>query len=87
MGVLKNVPMKLACLVQGPLEDQLEPEEVYRNGRRLDLMYVAGHHPLTPELYQMAEGQANLSPNSRSQVKVGVVHNLCPSSCVMPSSG
>ncbi len=66
--------------LQGALEDQLSPEESYRNGRRLDLVYVAGHHPLTPELYQMAEGQGDLSPNSRSQVRVR------PMLCLVPHS-
>ncbi|KAK2079216.1 hypothetical protein QBZ16_002907 [Prototheca wickerhamii] len=38
-----------------PLEARLSPEERFRNSRRLEQIYVAGSHPLAPEIYELAE--------------------------------
>lgn len=39
--------------MQEPLEAGLEDEEKWRNGRRLDQMYVSPSHPLCPEIYDL----------------------------------
>lgn len=38
-----------------PLEVALTPEEAFRNSRRLEQVYVAGAHPLAPELVELGE--------------------------------
>ena len=37
-------------------EAGLTPEERYRNSRRLELLYVAGSHPLAPDICELAAG-------------------------------
>ncbi len=62
--------------MQEPLEVELDELETYRNGRRLDLVYVSGQNPLSAELLQLEEEHAQLSPSSRSQVRVSLLHNV-----------
>eukprot|EP00891_Asterochloris_glomerata_P002215 jgi/Astpho2/2215/Aster-x0098 len=54
----------------GPLEEQLSEEETHRNGRRLDLFYVSSAHPLTPDIFEMADELASLSPAERARKTV-----------------
>lgn len=62
----------LGLHVQGPLEAELDVLETYRNGRRLDLVYVSGQNPLSAKLLQLEEEHAQLSPGSRSQIRVQI---------------
>ena len=57
-------------LLQGPLEEQLSEEETHRNGRRLDLFYVSSAHPLTPDIFEMADRLGSLSPAERAREMV-----------------
>lgn len=73
--------------VQEPLEAELDELETYRNGRRLDLVYVSGQNPLSAELLQLEEEHAQLSPGSRSQIRVcPFPHGTCMRSSLLHSS-
>ncbi|RMZ55310.1 hypothetical protein APUTEX25_003448, partial [Auxenochlorella protothecoides] len=49
-----------------PLEGALTPEEAFRNSRRLEQVYVAGAHPLAPELLSQGMGGEVLAPGGEA---------------------
>ena len=54
-------------MLQEPLEQLLEEEELWRNGRRLDQLYVGPSHPICPDLYDLG---------SRAELEPGVEHKV-----------
>lgn len=44
--------------MQEALQDQLTEEELRRNSRRQDLVYVLSSHPLAPDAYEVAEASS-----------------------------
>ena len=54
-------------MLQEPLERLLEEDEAWRNGRRLDQIYVGPSHPICPDLYDLG---------SRAELEPGVEHKV-----------
>ena len=48
--------------MQGPVEVTLTEEEERRNGRRLDLLYMASSHPLAPDVFELADAAGGKTP-------------------------
>ena len=54
-------------MLQEPLERLLEEDEAWRNGQRLDQIYVGPSHPICPDLYDLG---------SRAELEPGVEHRV-----------
>lgn len=44
------------------VEGSLTPEELARNSRRIDNIFLASSHPLAPEVFEVADCAAGLAP-------------------------
>lgn len=54
--------------MQSPIESKLDDEEQWRNGKRLDQLYVSPSNPVVPEIYDLgsrAEQEANKQHSSQ----------------------
>jgi len=54
------------------VEEELNEEEKWRNGQRLDQVYVGGANPITPEMYDLGS-KAEHDPNGQASVQIDPV--------------
>ena len=50
--------------MQGPLEKELDEDEQWRNGKRLDQLYVSPANPICPDLYDLGS-KAEQEPDNQ----------------------
>ena len=54
----------------GPCEEELDPEETARNGRRDELIFCATSHPLAPEAFELADAATGSGAAGEEAAKV-----------------
>ncbi|PSC72218.1 5 -3 exoribonuclease 2 [Micractinium conductrix] len=59
VALLPFIEEKRLLAATRAVEHTLSEEEAYRNGRRLELLYVSGSHSMTPDVYELAEATAD----------------------------
>ena len=55
-------------VAQAALEHTLTEDEVRRNSRRTDQVYILSSHALAPDVYELADGAVGLDEAARTQL-------------------